>query len=64
MFAEGREESILMADEREQERNDLRRRKRKADWEAAMQDPLFLKDLAEVEADFRWADSETIRRID
>ncbi len=46
------------------ELKELQRRERLAAWEAAMQDPLFLKDIADVEADFRWADRETIRGID
>ena len=38
---------------------ELRRQKRKALWQEAMKDPLFIKDLEEVEADFRYADAET-----
>jgi Arc/MetJ-type ribon-helix-helix transcriptional regulator len=42
---------------------DLQRQERQARWEAAMRDPLFLRDLDEVEQAFRTADAETARRI-
>jgi hypothetical protein len=32
-------------------------------WAEAFQDPLFLKDIDEVEEDFRYADAETAREI-
>lgn len=32
-------------------------------WEEAARDPLFLKDIQEVEEDFRFADAETARGI-
>ena len=43
---------------------ELQRQQRRVAWEAAMQDPLFLKDIAEIETGFRWADSETIQGVD
>ena len=45
------------------ELGDLRRQARKALWQEAAKDPLFLKDLHEVEADFSEADAQTARRI-
>lgn len=45
------------------ELNELRRRTRKALWQKAAKDPLFLKDIQEVEASFRTADAESARRI-
>ena len=44
--------------------DELRRQARKALWQEAAKDPLFLKDIEEVEADFRHADAETAGRID
>jgi hypothetical protein len=46
------------------ELKELRRQARKARWEEAAKDPLFINDMKEVEADFRYADSETAGRID
>jgi len=43
---------------------ELRRQARAAAWQQAAQDPLFLKDICEIEADFRYADAETAREID
>lgn len=43
------------------ELRELRRRQRKAQWEEAMRDPLFLKDIEDVESDFKFADAETAR---
>ena len=40
-----------------------RREQRRRRWEEAARDPLFLKDVAEVEAAFESADAETARRI-
>ena len=42
---------------------ELRRQERKALWQEAAKDPLFLKDIEEVEAAFRTADAETAERI-
>ncbi len=42
---------------------ELLRQERQARWEAAMRDPLFLRDLSEVEEAFRTADAETARII-
>ncbi|MFH0768943.1 MAG: hypothetical protein V1932_05190 [Chloroflexota bacterium] len=42
------------------ELKELRRQARKALWQEAAKDPLFIKDIEEVEADFRYADAETI----
>ncbi len=45
------------------ELRELRQQARRAQWEEAARDPLFLKDIQEIETDFRWADAETARRI-
>ena len=45
------------------ELKELRREARRALWDEAARDPLFLRDLAEVEDDFRSADAETARMI-
>lgn len=45
------------------ELKELRRRARQTAWEKAATDPLFLKDIEDVEADFQSADAETARRI-
>lgn len=42
------------------ELKELRRQARKALWQEAAKDPLFIKDIEEVEADFRYADAETM----
>jgi hypothetical protein len=44
--------------------SELRRQARRALWQEAAKDPLFMKDIEEVEADFRYADAETAGRID
>jgi len=46
------------------ELNELRRQARKVQWQKAAKDPLFLKDIADVEADFKYADAETAGSID
>ncbi len=46
------------------ELKELRKQARKALWEKAAKDPLFIKDIEAVEADFRYADTETIRSTD
>lgn len=46
------------------ELSELRRQARRALWQDAAKDSLFLKDIAEVEADFRYADAETAGKID
>ena len=45
------------------ELRELRKQSRKAQWEEAARDPLFLKDIEEVETAFRSADAETARGI-
>ncbi|MDP2920337.1 MAG: hypothetical protein Q8O43_08995 [Dehalococcoidia bacterium] len=45
------------------ELKELRRQARKALWQEAVKDPLFMKDIEGVEEDFRYADAETARRI-
>lgn len=45
------------------ELKEMRRSTRKARWEAAAKDPLFLKDIAQIGREFKSADSETARRI-
>ncbi len=46
------------------ELRDLRRQARHARWREAAQDPAFLKDMAEIERDFAFADAETARGAD
>ena len=43
---------------------DLKRQARLAAWQEAIKDPLFLKDLEDIEADFGYADAETARGLD
>ena len=45
------------------ELKELRRLARKAQWQEAAMDPLLLKDIKEIEADFRSADAEADRGI-
>ncbi len=45
------------------ELRELRRHQDRLRLEEAVKDPLFLRDLADVEQDFRLADAETARRI-
>jgi hypothetical protein len=45
------------------ELSEMRRQARKALWQEASRDKLLLKDLKEVETEFRTADSETAARI-
>ena len=42
------------------ELNERKRQARKQFWQEAAKDPLFIKDVAQVEYDFRAADGETI----
>jgi Arc/MetJ-type ribon-helix-helix transcriptional regulator len=42
---------------------DMRRKSRRVAWEEASRDPLFISDVAEVEAAFGSADRETARTI-
>lgn len=42
------------------ELTEWRRRMRRTRWEEAMADPLFVKDLHEIEEQFRSADAETL----
>jgi hypothetical protein len=46
------------------ELKDLRKKERRTAWEEAMKDPLYLRDVAEIEADFRYADAESAGKID
>jgi metal-responsive CopG/Arc/MetJ family transcriptional regulator len=46
------------------ELNEIKRLTRKSLWQEAAKDPLFIKDVAQVEYDFTDADSETIGSID
>jgi predicted transcriptional regulator len=46
------------------ELKELKRQARKALWQEAAKDTLFLKDVAEVEMDFRYADAETLGNMD
>ncbi len=43
---------------------DLRRQERKALWQEAVKDPLFLKDIEKVEKDFQYSDAETAGGMD
>lgn len=45
------------------ELKEIKRQARKARWQEAANDPLFLQDIKEVEADFRYADGETVEMI-
>lgn len=45
------------------ELRELRRQARQRRWKEAARDPLFLRDIAEVEAAFASADAETARTI-
>jgi hypothetical protein len=45
------------------ELRELARQHRQRRWEEAARDPLFLRDLAEIEAAFESADAETARQI-
>jgi len=46
------------------ELKELRRQARKALWQEAAKDPLFMKDIEEVESDFQYADAETVGSLD
>ena len=46
------------------ESKELKRQERKALMEEAMKDPLFVKDIEEVERDFRYADAESAADLD
>jgi len=46
------------------ELKELRRQVRSSLLQEAAKDPLFLKDIEEVEADFRYADAETVGGMD
>jgi hypothetical protein len=46
------------------ELNELKRQARKAQWQAATKDPAFLKDISDVEADFKYMDAETVGSMD
>ena len=45
------------------ELKELRHKEQQTRWEVAMRDPLFLRDVEEVEIAFRSADAETARGI-
>jgi len=46
------------------ELDDIKRENRKKLWQEAAKDPLFLKDIKEVEAEFQSADAETVGKAD
>ena len=46
------------------ELNERKRQARKKMWQEAAKDPLFIKDVADVEYDFRDVDNETIGSTD
>ena len=43
---------------------DFHRQERRRGWEEAMRDPLFVRDVEEIEAAFASADAETARQSD
>jgi len=45
------------------ELKDLRRRERQARWKEGAKDPLLIRDIEEVNEDFKHADAETAGRI-
>lgn len=45
------------------ELKELRKKERQKRWQEGAKDTALLKDIAEVEADFKTADAETARRI-
>ncbi len=47
----------------EKELKEVRRQRERALWEEALRDPLFLRDLEEVDEAFQSADAETARSI-
>lgn len=51
------------AGDSEREAAQAGREARRVQWEEAARDPLFLRDLEEVEEGFRTADAETAREI-
>ena len=42
----------------------LTQQARKTLWQEAAKDPVFMKDIADIENDFKYADAETIGSID
>lgn len=46
------------------EETTLKRKQRKNLWLEAVKDPLFVKDMEDIEKDFRYADAEIAREID
>ena len=46
------------------ELDDIKRENRKKLWQEAAKDPLFLKDIKEVEAEFQSVDAETVGKAD
>ncbi|MDD2252631.1 MAG: hypothetical protein PHQ10_06690 [Dehalococcoidales bacterium] len=46
------------------ELEELKRKKREAQWQQAARDSLFMNDIAEIEADFKEPDAETAERLD
>jgi len=46
------------------ELKELKRQARKVLWQEAIKDPLFMKDIEEVESDFQYADAETMGSMD
>jgi hypothetical protein len=41
------------------ELKELRQKERRTAWQEAMKDPLYLKDVAEIQKDFRYVDDES-----
>jgi hypothetical protein len=48
----------------DKELKEIRRQARKVQWKKAAKDPAFLKDISEVESDFKFADAETAGGMD
>jgi hypothetical protein len=58
-----RSKNALVEQALRRELSELRRQKRQSLWQEAAQDKLLIKDISEIEADFRAADDETAARI-
>ena len=60
VVAEGKAESKNALVERAiaKEVRDLQRQARRAEWHKAAEDPLFVKDIEQIDEDFRFADAD------
>jgi hypothetical protein len=48
----------------EEDRKTLNKKLRKVQWQQAAKDPALLKDIADIEKDFKSTDAETVKRLD